>query len=196
MAGLALVLLQAGALQAQAPASQPVPARISATSEDLLAGGEQILTDGTFVQATRFGTNAADLTTFGIKWAKWPGTPAAQFPDAGAAGYNIINSSWTPLYVVNGNCRTPEEVYGWNLFQFKPCNAKAADTGVNIPPAPQVLGAQMCAWEQGELLELPSLRQRLAAMSERIWSPDAGRTFADFSERLRATDPALSLLVP
>jgi len=83
-------------------------------------------------------------------------------PDALVSnGYNIVNASWTPLYVVNGNCRSLEEIYAWNLFQFKKYGAKAADAGVNIQPTPQVLGAQMCAWEQPELQERPSLRQRL-----------------------------------
>ena len=118
-------------------------------------------------------------------------------PDALVSnGYSIVNASWTPLYVVNGNCRGLEEIFDWNLFQFKHCNAKPADKGVNIPPTPQVLGAQMCAWEQGELLEVPSLRHRLAAMSERIWNPDAKRTFADFKERLRATDVGLTAVLP
>jgi hexosaminidase len=111
-------------------------------------------------------------------------------------GYNVINASWTPLYVVNSNCRPPEEIYAWNVFQFKVVYAKATDPGVNVTPTPQVLGAQMCAWEQVQELELPSLRHRLPAMSERIWNPAAGRTFADFSERLRAADTALSRLLP
>ncbi|MCY2930628.1 MAG: beta-N-acetylhexosaminidase [Planctomycetota bacterium] len=111
-------------------------------------------------------------------------------------GYNIVNASWTPLYVVNANCREPEEIYSCNLFRFKKFKAPAADPGVNLPPTPKVLGAQMCAWEQPELQELPSLRHRLAAMSERAWNPDAGRAFADFSQRLRAADAGVSLLMP
>ena len=111
-------------------------------------------------------------------------------------GYRIINASWTPLYVVNANCRPPEEIYAWNLFQFKKVGAPAAEPGVNLPPTPAVIGAQMCAWEQPGSAELPSLRQRLAAMSERIWNPDAGRTVADFTERLRTTDALLSRLLP
>jgi hypothetical protein len=32
-------------------------------------------------------------------------------------------------------------------------------------------------------------------MSERIWNPDAKRTFADFRGRLRATDAGLTVLL-
>ena len=39
-------------------------------------------------------------------------------------GYKVINAAWTPLYVVNDNCRPPEEIYAWNLYQFKPFGAK------------------------------------------------------------------------
>jgi hypothetical protein len=44
--------------------------------------------------------------------------------------------------------------------------------------------------------EIPALRERLAAMSERIWNPGAGRTFADFTARFRSTDEKLTLLLP
>ncbi|MCY2928347.1 MAG: family 20 glycosylhydrolase [Planctomycetota bacterium] len=110
-------------------------------------------------------------------------------------GYNVINATWTPLYVVNANCRPPEEIYAWNLFRFKKFNAPAADAGLNVPPTPQVLGAQMCAWEQPGAAELPSLRKRLPAMSERIYSPDAGKNFKDFDARLTVTDKLLDLIL-
>ena len=53
-----------------------------------------------------------------------------------------------------------------------------------------------CRSAQPELQELPSLRHRLAAMNGPVWNPGTGRTFADFAERLRASDAALSLLTP
>ncbi|MCY2930631.1 MAG: family 20 glycosylhydrolase [Planctomycetota bacterium] len=119
-------------------------------------------------------------------------------PDLIAGGYPVINASGKPLYVVNGQNFPPEYIYGWNHYRWendwKP--SKAFGKPINVAPTPQVIGAQMCAWEQPELQELPSLRHRLAAMSERIWNPDAGRTFADFKDRLRATDAGLSLVMP
>ena len=90
-------------------------------------------------------------------------------------GYNVINASWTPLYVVNANCRPAEEIYAWQLRQFKPFGAKPGDQGVILPPESNVFGGQMCAWEQPEKLELTSLRSRLPAMAERIWNPSAGQ---------------------
>jgi len=110
-------------------------------------------------------------------------------------GYTVINASWTPLYVVNANCRPPEEIYAWNLRQFKPFGAKPADAGVVVPPEGKVFGAQMCAWEQPELVELPSLHNRLPAMAERIWNPTADKDCRDFLRRLEATDRLLDRLV-
>lgn len=110
-------------------------------------------------------------------------------------GYRVINASWTPLYVVNERARPPEEIYAWNLYQFKPVRATPSDTGTVVPPTPQVFGAQMCAWEQPAAVELPSLRKRLPAMMERIANPSAGKSFADFDRRLTATDTLLELLV-
>ena len=109
-------------------------------------------------------------------------------------GYKVINASWTPLYVVNRG-RPTEEIYAWQLRQFKPYGAKPADRGVIVPPDAPVFGAQMCAWEQSEVVELPSTRRRLPAMSERVWNPSANRTYADFAGRLESTDRLLDSLV-
>lgn len=117
-------------------------------------------------------------------------------PDQLAAdGYQVINTSWTPLYVVNATTRPPEEIYAWNVRQFKPHGAKPDDKGVIVPSAENILGAQMCAWEQPESAEIPSLRNRLPAMMERIWSPEAGRTFDDFARRQAVTDKLLDRLL-
>ena len=110
-------------------------------------------------------------------------------------GYRVINASWTPLYVVNKKVCSPEEIFGWNQCQFKPVNAKPGSSGVNITPTPLLLGAQMCTWEQKQDVEIPSIRGRLPAMSERLWNPSAERTFADFSARLERCDKLLTKLL-
>ena len=110
-------------------------------------------------------------------------------------GYKVINASWTPLYVVNKNVRPPEEIYAWDLHQFKPFGAKPADQGIIVPAKEPVFGAQMCAWEQKQELELPSLRGRVPAMMERIWNPSAGKTYQDFGKRLEGTEHLLDLLL-
>ena len=109
-------------------------------------------------------------------------------------GYKVINTSWTPLYVVNGG-RSTEEIFAWQARQFKPFGAKAGDKGVILPPEAPLFGAQMCAWEQSESVELPNLRRRLATMSERVWNQNAGRAYEEFSRQLESTDRVLDALV-
>jgi hexosaminidase len=53
----------------------------------------------------------------------------------------------------------------------------------------------MCAWEQPENAEIPSLRGRVPAMSERLWNPSAKKDFADFSKRFGACDKMLTKLM-
>jgi hexosaminidase len=110
-------------------------------------------------------------------------------------GYRVINSSWTPLYVTQGKHSTPKDIYAWKLTQFKPFGAKPTDEGTIVPDSKLLIGATMCSWEQKQDQELPSLRDRVAAMSERIWNPDAGKSYDDFAGRYKATDAILDALV-
>ncbi len=111
-------------------------------------------------------------------------------------GYTIINTAWNPLYVVNGVQCSPEHIYGWNIYRFGRFQTDWNSVyWINITPTPLVIGAQMCSWEQHEDIEIPTLRGRLPAMSERIWNPDAGKSFLDFSNRFVSTDLLLSKLI-
>jgi hexosaminidase len=118
-------------------------------------------------------------------------------PDVIAQGYSVINTSWKPLYVVNNRKWPPEYIYGWNMDRWENWwdRSKAFKHPITVAPTPLVLGAEMCAWEQAEQTEVPSLRQRLPAMSERLWNPDAGRNYQDFATRLNATDASLTKLL-
>ncbi len=118
-------------------------------------------------------------------------------PDLVAQGYSIINTSWQPLYVVNSRNWSPEYIYGWNMHRWENHWEKSHAYGkpIVIEPTDLLLGAQMCAWEQTEAVELPSLRHRLPAMSERVWNPDAGRDYTDFAARLEGLDAKLSKLL-
>jgi hexosaminidase len=113
-----------------------------------------------------------------------------------ADGCTIINAAWTPLYVVNNQRWSPGKIYDWNQYRLGHWTPNYALTHWHqLDPTPQVLGAQMCAWEQPQELEIPSLRSRLPAMSERIWNPDAGKTYTDFAARFRQTDRLLDRMI-
>jgi len=114
-----------------------------------------------------------------------------------AAGYKVINTAWQPLYVVNDRNWSPEKILSWNMYRWEhwvPSSA-AYGKGIDVPPTPLVIGAEMCSWEQAANIEISTLRQRLAAMSERVWNHKTRRTFADFSARLQSTDAKLTKLL-
>ncbi|MCY2928543.1 MAG: family 20 glycosylhydrolase [Planctomycetota bacterium] len=112
-------------------------------------------------------------------------------------GYNVVNATWNPLYVVNQTLETlpkfqedpgfsPQTLFAWNRFTFDKLTLK---------PTPRVLGAQLCAWEEGGEIQVPALRSRVAPMSERIWNPEAGKDWDDFRARASATDAILTKLI-
>ena len=111
-----------------------------------------------------------------------------------AHGYTVINTAWKPLYVVGDKKWPAQYVYeNWNLWLWEHhINTKCH---IQLKKTDPVLGAQMCAWEQAADVELPSTRERLHAMSERIWNPEAGRTYADFAARAEKTDRLLDRLL-
>lgn len=111
-------------------------------------------------------------------------------------GYTVVNTSWKPLYVVNEKKWSPEYIYGWNMWRWENWFDKAPSfTPIQCQQSPHVIGGQMCAWEQRQELEFPSLRKRVAAFSERVWTPKSSRAISDFIERLVQTDNTLSTLV-
>jgi hexosaminidase len=116
-------------------------------------------------------------------------------------GYTLINTSWQPLYVVSHRSAPigqwpPEHIYKWNMFRWEHFRQWApAYNPIQLPETAHVIGAQMCAWEQPEEVEIPSLRQRLPAMSERLWSYPASGEFSDFAARLSITDASLTRLL-
>lgn len=109
-------------------------------------------------------------------------------------GYSLINCCGDPLYVVKPPYRAVEAIYAWNVLRFGAGNS-AWNAPIVLKPSAPILGAQMCSWEQTEEKELPSLRQRLAAMSERLWNPSFDEGFAEFSTRLDRTDKKFTALL-
>ena len=112
-------------------------------------------------------------------------------------GFKVINTGWSPLYVVDWKRANPRYIYDWNAYWFGRFADKGFDniSWVKVEPTPQVLGAQLCEWELKEEMAIPGARKRLPAMSERVWNPDAGRSYADFETRWAATDRVYTRLV-
>ncbi len=109
-------------------------------------------------------------------------------------GFTIMNCCGDPLYVVNPPYPELKAIHKWNFRRFD--NPTSAwHTPIVLPPSAPLVGAQMCSWEQTEDQELPSLRERVAAFSDRLWNPACPDSFIKFSNRLRRTDAKLSKLL-
>ncbi|MEM6800619.1 MAG: family 20 glycosylhydrolase [Bacteroidota bacterium] len=111
-------------------------------------------------------------------------------------GYTVVNTSWKPLYVVNKRKWSPEEIYGWNMWRWENWWDKAPSfTPIQVEKTPLIIGAEMCAWEQPETAEIPSLRRRVAAFSERLWNTEGDLSKEDLLKLIDENDQRLSLLI-
>jgi hexosaminidase len=108
-----------------------------------------------------------------------------------AEGYQLINASWKPLYVVNNRKWSPEHIYNWTPYQWKGDQTPDELPGHRIDSTGSVLGASMSAWEQNQYKELPTLRKRLAAMSERLWNPNQS-TYSSYESRAAVVNTRFS----
>jgi hexosaminidase len=111
-------------------------------------------------------------------------------------GYNIVNTSWNPLYIVSSLRWTPEQIHDWNYYTWTPHPIlKLPTVVVNEQERKHIIGAQMCSWEQREEMEYPSLCRRLAAMSERTWNTVPVSDYAAFEKRMESCQARIKQLL-
>jgi len=139
------------------------------------------------------------------------------------SGYQIVNASWKPLYIVGGygdfihpgssggRKFTPADIYRWDkntFMHWEPGRPVYEDRGPNDPvkgdaqwnakfinKQDQVIGGQMLFWEQEEETVIKLLRHRLPVMAERLWNPDSKDTFEQFQKRAKAVDAEVMKIV-
>lgn len=103
------------------------------------------------------------------------------------SGYRIINVPWTPA--ISSSVR---ENYEWNKWLL---NLNEQSQSRQFEANPQVIGGQMVFWEQGPNVAIPTMRDKVSARHERLYSPWACRSFADYLTRFAHTDAMLEKLL-
>ena len=121
-------------------------------------------------------------------------------------GYKLINTSWLPLYIVrSGNPDPnvlplkwdPERIYDWNMWKWESWwhKSSAYKNPIQLDRNENVIGAQMCSWEQTDESEIPSIRKRLPFFIERIWNFDKKVEFDILFKKVNKTDNVLSRII-
>jgi hexosaminidase len=108
------------------------------------------------------------------------------------SGYDLVNATWTPLYIVRDNKKSPEFLHAWELPKF---GREGSNAYTTLADTARLKGAQLCSWENSESIEIQSMRDRLALVAEKAWNPEAGGTFDAFKARFAHTDARLDRLV-
>lgn len=119
-------------------------------------------------------------------------------------GFTIVNTSWTPLYAVYGGVKnkmaqravwSPERIYKWNKWRWEHFSKSVpAYKPIQLEKTPQVIGGQMCSWEQSGDAEIPVLRKRIPFFSERVWNDNPSKSFEKIFSTVERTDKILSLI--
>ena len=120
-------------------------------------------------------------------------------------GYTIVNTSWTPLYAVYGGVKnkmaqravwSPERIFKWNKWRWEHFSKSVPGyKPIQLKETPQVIGGQMCSWEQSGEAEIPVLRKRLPVFSERVWNNKPYKSFEEIFSTIERTDKILSLII-
>ena len=89
-------------------------------------------------------------------------------------GYEVVNTSWKPLYVVNRKKWSPKTIYAWQLDTWASWWPRAPSfEPIEVPSTEGIVGAEMCSWEQAARVELPSLRRRVPYYAQRLWAEES-----------------------
>ncbi len=120
-------------------------------------------------------------------------------------GYTVVNTSWTPLYAVYGGVKnkmaqravwSPEKIFKWNKWRWEHFSKSVPGYNpIQLKETPQVIGGQMCSWEQSGDAEIPVLRKRLPFFSERVWNNKPSKSFEEIFSTVERTDKILSLII-
>ena len=120
-------------------------------------------------------------------------------------GYTLVNASWTPLYAVYGGVKnkmaqravwSPERIFKWNKWRWEHFSKSVPGYNpIQLKETNQVIGGQMCSWEQSGEAEIPVLRKRLPVFSERVWNDKPKKSFDETLSTIERVDKILTLII-
>ena len=131
-------------------------------------------------------------------------------PDLIAAGFKVINCTWTPLYVVAPYQHwTTQEIFNWDIYKWQPVhpNSPYLNTGLEIEPTDVVLGGQMSAWSGNSMTEYyPSIAdgmkaqrdlliERIPYLAQNTWNVEKNTTYNDLSKQVQVLNAKLYQLI-
>lgn len=133
-----------------------------------------------------------------ILWVAWENA-YFPLPDMLVAGYEVVNATWCPLYLLEGQTDvTPEFLYeNWGRtvygrYRGLPRSIERCDL-FEVAPTDALVGGLFCSWENAGGFQLEGLRPLLPAFAERLWNPAArARGFDDFESRAARVDAAFA----
>lgn len=116
------------------------------------------------------------------------------------AGFQVINGSWRPLYIVPGYKHGKwgvEEILAWNVYNWQHWweKSEARLNPIHIAPTDQLIGAQLSSWECTYEQEIGKIMENLAALSERTWNLRRHWTDEEFHIRLIGTLRTVTRLI-
>ena len=93
-------------------------------------------------------------------------------PDLLQDGFQIVNCSWKPLYIVPYASWTVRSIKKWDIFRWQHWwkQSKAYGKGIIVPETVQVLGGQLCAWECTYEQEREKIIRNLPIVADRTWN--------------------------
>ena len=120
-------------------------------------------------------------------------------PDLLKQGFDIINASWQPLYIVPNLSKRwgIKEIMEWNVHRWEHWwdNSPAKLNPIHVQPTDRVLGAQLCAWECTFEQDISRVMENCTALSEQTWNVTRLHTLEVFYRRAReALKPIVNLI--
>ena len=126
-------------------------------------------------------------------------------PELLEAGYQIVNCSWSPMYIVTPlTMWKPEEIYDWSIYKWaaihpgSPYYQKTYEAPKDAP----ILGGQLCAWgdhiktqyetvAEGIGEELHYVVERIPMLAENTWNVEKLKKYDEFATVVESLQPKI-----